>query len=95
VSPVKSFAPPKLVIRARVDPDVKNQAIDVAAESGEYFRSTVIELEGDRAPKTTTFEFRSLPPGDYEVMVAVLGTDGQQRARTRTHANVLESGAFY
>ena len=93
VSPLKSFAPANLVVRTRVEPDARNRAIEVVAESGEFFRSSVIEVEGDRAAKTRTFEFRSLPPGDYEVMVAVLGIDGKIRARARTHVNVIESGA--
>ena len=50
-------------------------------------------LEGDRAAKTTQFEFRSLPPGEYDVRVVVTGADGRQRAISRAHAKVVESGA--
>jgi hypothetical protein len=48
--------------------------------------------QGDRAPRTTTFEFHSVLQGDYEVTALVIGTDGQQRAVARTHVNVVESG---
>ncbi len=67
VSPAMSFAPANLVIRTRVEPDASNRAMEVVADSEGFYRSSAVQLEGDRAPRTTTFEFRSLPPGDYEV----------------------------
>jgi len=38
-------------------------------------------------------EFRSLPPGEYDVKAASIGVDGQPRAIARAHVNVVESGA--
>jgi hypothetical protein len=92
VSPAVSFAPTDLVIRTRVEPDANNRAMEVVADSNGFYRSSAIQLEGDRAPKTTTFEFRSLPPGEYEVTAVVIGADGQRRALARAQINVLESG---
>src|SRR6266404_501571 len=93
VSPAMSFAPANLVIRTRLEPDANNRAMEVIAESGDFYRSSTIQLEGDRAPRTATFQFRSLPPGQYEVTAVVIGTDGQPRALARSHINVIESGA--
>jgi len=93
VSPAMSFAPANLLIRTRVEPDADNRAMEVIAESGEFYRSSAIQLEGDRAPRTVTFEFRSLPPGEYQVTAVVIGTDGQRRAIARSRANVMETGA--
>jgi hypothetical protein len=93
VSPAISLAPANLVIRARLEPDADNRAMEVVVESGEFYRSSAIQLDGDRAPRTTTFEFRNVPPGEYEVSALVIGTDGQQRALERSHVNVMESGA--
>jgi hypothetical protein len=93
VSPAVSFAPTNLTIRTRVEPDADNRAIEVVADSEEFYRSSAIQMEGDRAPRTTTFELRSLPPGEYEVTAVVFGTDGQRRALARAHVNVMESGA--
>jgi hypothetical protein len=93
VSPAVSFAPANLVIRTSVDPDAYNRSLEVVAESDDFYRSSTVMLEGDRAPKTTQFEFRSLPPGEYEVSVVVTGADGRQRAISRGHAKVVESGA--
>src|SRR6185436_2642441 len=66
-TPAVAFAPATLVVRATVLADAHNRAIEVIADSGEFYRSSSIELEGENAPKTNMFEFRSLPPGTYEV----------------------------
>ncbi len=89
VSPAVSFAPADLLIRTRLEPDVDNRGMVVIAESDDFYRSSEIQLEGDRAPRTVTFEFRSLPPGEYEVTAVVIGTDGQRRAVARSRVNVM------
>ena len=58
VSPAMSFAPANLVIRTRLEPDVNNRVIEVVADSTELYRSSAIQLEGDRAPRTATFPHR-------------------------------------
>jgi hypothetical protein len=93
VSPAMSFAPANLVIRTTLEPDANNRVMEVIAESSEFYRSSSIPLEGDRAPRTVTFEFRSLPSGEYDVTAVVIGTDGQQRALARSRVRVIESGA--
>jgi hypothetical protein len=93
VSPAFSFAPANLVIQTNVDPDAGNRSMEVIADSAEFYRASTIALEGERAPKTSRFEFRSLPPGDYQITATVIGADGRQRAIARQHVKVLESGA--
>jgi hypothetical protein len=93
VSPAFSYAPANLVIQASVEPDGDNRAMEVIADSGGFYRSSTIALEGDRAPRTSRFEFRSLPPGEYEITATVIGADGRQRAIAHRQVNVLESGA--
>lgn len=93
VSPAVSFAPANLVVRARLEPDVNNRAMQVIAESADFYRSSAIELEGERAPRTVTFEFRGLPPGQYEVTAAVLGTDARRRAVVRSRVDVMGAAA--
>jgi hypothetical protein len=93
VSPAFSFAPANLVIRTSVEPDAENRSLEVIADSAEFYRSSTITLEGDRAPKTMMVAFRSLPPGDYEVTAMLMGADGHRRAIAQAHINVLESGA--
>ena len=50
-----------------IEADQDNRAVEIVAESADFYRSSQIQLEGDKAPRTTNFEFRSLPPGTYEV----------------------------
>ena len=91
-TPAVAFAPATLVVRATVTADAHNRVIEVIADSGEFYRSSAIELEGDRAPRTNMFEFRSLPPGDYEVRARLIGDDGRQRAVARQEVQIVSAG---
>ena len=93
VTPAVSYAPANIVIQASVEPDTDNRAIEVVADSPEFYRSSAIALEGDRAPRTSRFEFRSLPPGEYAITASVIGADGQRRAIAHRNVNVIESGS--
>jgi len=93
VSPAVAFAPANLVVRAIVESDARNRAIEIVAESADFYRSSEVELEGDRAPRTSQFEFRSLPPGVYEVRASLIGDDGQQRGIVRQQVNVIAIGS--
>ena len=93
VSPAVAFAPANLIVRATILADADNRAVEIIAESDDFYRSSEIQLEGERAAKTNMFEFRSLPPGMYEVRANLVGTDGRSRAIIRQTVNVLASGA--
>lgn len=89
VSPAIAFAPANLVIRAMVATDTENRAIEITADSNEFYRSSEVQLDGDRAPRTTIFEFRSVPGGTYEVRAVLKGRRGQQLAVTGTSVEVV------
>ena len=72
-SPISSFAPANLVVRVHVTPDPANRALEVIAESSDYFRSSRMQLDGEDALKTIALEFRGLPPGDYLVEAQIPG----------------------
>jgi hypothetical protein len=93
VSPTIAFAPVTLIVRTTVEADAQNRAVAIVAQSADFFRSSEVELDGDQAPRTRTFEFRSLPPGSYEIAVALFGADGQERAVVRRTISVLATGA--
>lgn len=93
VSPAISFAPANLSVRTSIEPHASNRALEIVADSDQFYRSSLVQLDGERAPKISTFEFHSLPPGEYEVKAALIGFDGQTRAIARAHVNVVESGA--
>ena len=93
VSPAVAFAPANLIVRTMIEADARNRAVEIVAESPEFYRSSEIQLDGENAPRTTTFEFRSLPPGTYEVKATLLGSDGAARATVRHQMNVIATGA--
>src|SRR5688500_16079454 len=80
VSPSVAFAPANLVVRTQVTADRANRAIEVIAESPEFYRSSEMQLDGDRSPRTSIFEFRSLPVGSYVVRAVLKGTGGDELA---------------
>jgi len=92
VSPAVAFAPANLIVRTMIVADAENRAVEIVAESAEFYRSSEIQLEGDRAPRTTLFEFRSLPSGTYEVKARLIGAGGRERATVRQQINVISSG---
>ena len=91
VSPVQSFAPTNLTIRVHVEPDADNRALEVVAESGEYYRSSRIQLDGVDTPRTISLEMRNLPGGDYDVRSALINSTGRERAAVRAQVRVLGS----
>jgi hypothetical protein len=93
VSPAVAFAPANLLVRTVIVADADNRAVEIIAESPDFYRSSEIQLEGDKAPRTSQFEFRSLPPGTYEVRANLIGIGGQQRAFVRQQVNVIAGGA--
>jgi hypothetical protein len=93
VSPAISFAPANLVVRATIEADAENRSVEIIAESSDFYRSSEIQLNGDSAPRTNQFEFRSLPPGTYEVKAILYGSGGDPRAEVRQQVNVIQSGA--
>jgi hypothetical protein len=91
VSPSIAFAPANLVVRTQVTANSANRTIEVIAESPEFYRSSEMQLDGDRAPRTSIFEFRSLPVGTYVVRAVLKGTRGDQLAVQQTAVRIVDS----
>jgi hypothetical protein len=90
VSPTVSFAPAYLVVQTRVESDARNRSIEVIAESGDFYRSSEIPLDGDKAPRSLRFELRGLPGGSYTV-AAVLKGSHEVLALARQDINVVST----
>jgi hypothetical protein len=76
VSPSVSMAPANVRIRARVPKNADNRGIEIAAESDDFYRSSYVSLDGDRAPFITEIAFKGLPGGAYHVSVVLIGSQG-------------------
>jgi hypothetical protein len=92
VSPAVAFAPATLVVRARIEADARNRTVEIVAESPSFYRSSEIQLDGDRAPRTNVFQFPSVPSGTYDVKATLRDASGQARTFVRQTVNVIAAG---
>jgi hypothetical protein len=74
-------------------PSDENRSLEVVAESGEFYRSSEVQLEGATAPAAMSFEFRDLPGGDYHVYGILTDSAGGRRAVAHQTLKVLPAGA--
>ena len=89
VTPAVAFAPADLRVTASITGDEDNRAIEVIAESHNFYSSSEIQLYGDRGARSTMVEFRSVPVGHYSVRVVVKGASGKEIASARTDVNIV------
>jgi hypothetical protein len=90
-SPEISFAPAHLIVRTTIEPDPDNRAIEIVIDSPDFYRSSLIQLEGDQAPRTSVVEFRGVPGGNYEISARLLGEGGRPRAVSRRIVDVINN----
>lgn len=76
VTPHVADAPANVFITVTVERDTDNRELVVEDDSGDYYRSSVVSLEGDKAARTHLLVFRGLPPGQHRISAAVRGTNG-------------------
>ena len=95
VSPANSFAPALLMVRVRVEPSVDNRSVEVIADSGSFYRSSEIQLEGDRSPATINLELGSIPEGDYRVVGILRDRAGHERSLVHQDVRVFGNATNY
>ena len=94
VSPVLTPAPGFFSVRAKVESNDENRALEIVAESPDYVRSSTIQLDGSTAPPLSVFEFRNLPPGVYDVTGVLMGTHGR-RAAVRKVVQIIPTAGWH
>lgn len=92
VSPAVAYEPASLTIRLSVEPNADNRTLVVVAESQEFFRSSYLYLDGERAARTSVVSYRSLPAGDYQVRGTLLDSRGEARATVSHNVMVVGKG---
>jgi hypothetical protein len=95
ISPAHSFAPALLRVRVRIEPSVENRSLEVIADSGGFYRSSEIQLEGDRAPLFVELELRSVPEGEYRVVGILRDRTGRERSLVYQDVRVFGSEIPY
>ena len=89
VTPVQSFAPARVRIRARIEPSAVNRVLTLVADGSEFYRSSEFQLDGEDAPKTFELFLADLPGGEYDVYAYLTDALGRQRAVAHQPARVL------
>jgi len=84
VTPNVSAAPSTVIVRAYVTPNAQNRLLLVEADSGSFYRSSEIQLDGDKAPTLTEFRLNSLPSGEYTVRAVLKDSMGEETVARRT-----------
>jgi hypothetical protein len=89
VSTSQAFAPATATIRVHVTPDANNRGLEVSVDSGQFYRSSWIQLDGTEGPQTIAVEVRGLPGGHYQIRGALVDSTGRACAFAQTQAIVL------
>ena len=63
--------------------DGDNRVLRITLDSGSFYRSSDVPLEGDRAPQSHTLVWHKLPAGSYDVTVELVGTTRVKRVLRR------------
>jgi len=92
VTPRISQAPAQVRIRAIVTPNAENRGLRVVADSGEFFRSSYLPLDGADAAPITDTSFKNLPGGEYEVSVTLVDSQGHATNVDRRTIMVTTAG---
>lgn len=91
VWPRVSTSPATIRVRAIVEPNAENRGLEVAADSGDFYRSSYVPMAGiDAAPITET-TLKNLPGGEYQISVVLMDAQGRQIVE-RTSVMVASNG---
>jgi hypothetical protein len=89
VRPHVSVEPATLALDVVVERHSDNRAIQVVVDSGEYLRSSFVQLDGEGAPRITSIRYPGLPAGSYELRAILYGAGAQPRATATKQFEVL------
>ena len=84
VTPNVSNAPSTVIVKATVARNAANRWLHIEADSGAFFRSSDIQLDGERAPVVTEVRLPNLPGGEYTVVAVLRDNMGGETIVRRT-----------
>jgi len=88
--PLVVRAPGDVEISIEIRPTHNTQELLVYADSGSYYRSTTIGLNGEHSEPIHSFTWRAFPVGDYEVVGMLVDTDGTNEVVVRGALRVVD-----
>lgn len=91
VWPRVSTAPATIRVRAIVEPNAENRGLEVAADSGDFYRSSYVPIAGIDAAAITDTTLKNLPGGEYQISVVLMDAHGRQIVE-RTSVMVASNG---
>ncbi len=84
VTPNVSSAPGTVIVQTTVVKDPDNRWLQIEADSGTFYRSSAIQLDGDKAPRITEIRLNNLPSGNYTVVAVLKNNLGEETVARRT-----------
>lgn len=84
VTPNVSSAPSNVIVKAMIAKDPSNRWLTIEADSGSFYRSSAIQLDGDNAPAITEVRLSNLPSGEYAVSAVLRNNLGEETIVRRT-----------
>ena len=79
MTPTVAQAPATVQLLVRVPPRAENRRLRVTIDSAAYYRSSDVQLDGDRAATVHSLRWLGIPSGEYEVVVQLIRADGKHR----------------
>jgi hypothetical protein len=76
VVPAFALNPADVMVETIIEPDVRNRGVEITVDSANFFTTSTVSLEGERAPRVRTTRFRQLPAGNYEVSATLVQDNG-------------------
>jgi len=84
VTPSVSMAPASVIVRAIVERNPENRELEIVADSEDFYRRTVVDLDGDSAPKVNELRLIDIPGGEYEVTATLYDSKGAHTVARRS-----------
>jgi hypothetical protein len=89
VTPAYSFAPSNLRVVVKLERSTENRAIEIAAESEDFYRSSEFSLDGDHSPGIVELNVHDAPGGTYRVVAVLKDSAGRPRASAEKEVTVF------
>jgi hypothetical protein len=89
VSPLQALAPATMQVRATVEHNAANRALEIVADGENFYRSSLMPLEGERAPRTFDFALKALPAGEYVITAILTDASGREISVLQKSARVI------